>query len=135
MQSHTSSLSFIGREDELAKIADLLASPDCRLITLTGPGGIGKTRVAVEAMAEQSGNFADGVYFVPLTSINVVESVPAAIAAALQVVFYSSDDLHIQIVQHLREKQMLLILDNFEHVLEATDLLVELLQTAPHVKY
>src|SRR5262245_22102145 len=103
MQTHTSSLSFVGREDELAKIADLLASPDCRLLTLTGPGGIGKTRLAIRA-AEQQLQFEDGIHFIPLTSINSADLVPAAIAGVLQVSFYASQDLRSEITYYLGQK-------------------------------
>ena len=82
---------FIGREDELAEIADLLAAPTCRLLTLTGPGGIGKTRLALEAAraSEVGAAFTNGVYFVPLQPVSTADFIVPAIAAALQCLFKS----------------------------------------------
>jgi predicted ATPase/DNA-binding NarL/FixJ family response regulator len=125
---------FVGRQGELTQIADLLVSPVHRLITLAGPGGIGKTRLAIQAAAKQRSHFADGVYFVALNSISGANLVPSAIVGALQVSFYSSSDPRLQIIHYLHDKHMLLVMDNFEHVLEAADLLIELLQACPGVK-
>lgn len=126
----TSTTSFVGRAEELAHIATLLADPACRLLTLLGPGGIGKTRLSLQAAAQHLDHFVDGVYFVPLTSISVAENIPSAIAAALERNFYSASE----ILSYLRERQILLVLDNFEHLLDGSDLLVEILQNAPHLK-
>jgi predicted ATPase/DNA-binding CsgD family transcriptional regulator len=134
MQAHTSSMSFVGRENELAKIADLLVLPDCRLLTLTGPGGIGKTRLAIEAMAEQQAHFIHGVHFISLTTINSADVVASAVAGGLHLSFLPASDPRVQIIHYLRNKHTLLVLDNFEHVLEASDLLTDLLQAAPDVK-
>ncbi|MHB8625979.1 MAG: helix-turn-helix domain-containing protein [Aggregatilineales bacterium] len=126
--------SFIGRADELAQIAERLDDPACRLLTLVGAGGIGKTRLALQAAADQPGNFANGVYFVSLTGVGSPNLVASAIAGALQTTYFGPEDLDVQIVNYLRHKALLLVLDNFEHLLEATDLLTHILAAAPAVK-
>ncbi len=125
---------FVGREAELAEITRLLDDPDCRLVTLVGPGGIGKTRLALQAAADKIGAFLEGVYFVPLTGVSSPEFLASAIAAALQFPFSGPSDPRQQLLDYLREKEMLLVLDSFEHLLEGTALLAEILQGAPEVK-
>ncbi len=126
--------SFVGREKELAEIAALLADPTCRLLTLVGAGGIGKTRLALQAAEDQQPDFADGIAFVPLAPVGSTDLLPSAIAGALEVSFFGSEEPHIQLVRYLREKHMLLVMDNFEHLLEGTGLLTDLLQAAPNLK-
>jgi predicted ATPase len=123
--------SFIGRESEVNKLAELLARSDCRLLTLIGPGGIGKTRLALEvaaaALRARPGAFVDGVVFVPLAPISTPAALVGAIAAALGIALQGGDPLSV-LFQVLRQKQLLLILDNFEHLLvqgtDAVDLVV-----------
>src|SRR5579859_1176089 len=122
---------FIGRTDELTEIAQRLSDPTCRLLTLVGVGGIGKTRLALEAAHDQAEFFADGVYLVALTPVISPNLVAPAIAGALKLTFYDPADPIVSIVQYLREKAMLLILDNFEHLLEATTMLTDILAGAP----
>ena len=128
--------AFVGREQEISEIVKLLDNGSCRLITLIGPGGIGKTRLALQVGAEQIESFHNGVYFIPLAPLTIpsVEFLVFAIADGLRFSFYSKQDPRIQLLNYLREKEMLLILDNFEHLLEAADLLAEILKTAPRVK-
>jgi len=126
--------SFVGRSNELARIAALFADPNCRLLTLLGPGGIGKTRLALQFAADQR-SFTDGVYFVHLTPVSSLDLVPSAIASALQITLFDSIDLRPQLAEYLREKYLLLVMDNFEHLLEGVDLLIDLLQAAPQVKF
>src|SRR5262249_46309219 len=121
---------FIGRTTELAEIAQLLTDPACRLLTLVGPGGIGKTRLALEAAAAQQVNFADGVYFVGLAPVNLPDLVAPSIAGALKISFYGSE----HIVGYLHNQHMLLLLDNFEHLMGATSLLTNILESAPTLK-
>lgn len=124
---------FVGREQELAELAELLVNPDCRLVTIVGPGGIGKTRLALRAAQDQVGAFAHGVRFVPLVSLSSHEFVAPTLADALGFSFEGRHDPQAQLVQHLRDKEMLLVLDSLEHVLESSDLLAEILKHAPRV--
>ena len=118
--------SFIGRDDQVREARQLLARS--RLLTLTGPGGTGKTRLSLEIGANVLDQFPDGVYFVPLSAISDPELVPSAIAQALAI---STTGRHRPIdalLDHLREKQTLLILDNFEQVLDAAPVARQLLE-------
>jgi predicted ATPase len=124
---------FVGREKELAELAEVLASPDCRLITLIGPGGIGKTRLALQAAADQIGTFAHGVTFVPLASVSSSELLVSAIADARGFSFREGVDPERQLLSYLREKKLMLVLDAMEHVLEGAELLAKILRRAPGV--
>lgn len=108
---------LIGRERELDELCALLENPACRLITLVGQGGIGKTRLGLAAAAEQAGGFADGAAFVPLAGINATEFVAPAILAALNVALQGQRDPHDQLVDYLCGKELLLVLDNVEQLL------------------
>ncbi len=125
---------FIGREAELAQIAERLADPHCRLLTLVGPGGIGKTRLALQAADQHARDFADGVYFVSLTPIGATTFIPAAIADALELSLYGQETPETQLINMMRGREMLLLLDNYEHLLGGTGLLADLLAYAPHLK-
>ncbi len=120
--------SFLGRERELAEIANLLKT--ARLLTLTGPGGTGKTRLALQAAAELLDAFPDGVFFVDLASLTDADLVPAAVARALGVP--QNPDLPVRdaVVRFLRGRRLLLALDNFEHLLPAAEFVGVLLQAA-----
>ncbi|MDY7078735.1 MAG: tetratricopeptide repeat protein [Chloroflexota bacterium] len=125
--------SFVGRGEELAELAELLANPDCRLVTLVGPGGIGKTRLALQVAADQIGAFIHGVHFVPLTSFISAELIIPTIAEALDFPFSDSQNPKEQLLNYLREKEMLLVLDSLEHILEGMGWLAEILWCAPGV--
>ena len=125
---------FIGRSEELAEIAQRLNDPACRLLNLNGPGGIGKTRLALQAASEHIEAFRDGVYFVPLAPVSSAEFLVPAIADSLKFEFYGQESPKTQVLNYLREKEMLLVSDNFEHLLEGVGLLEEILTTAPGVK-
>lgn len=122
---------FIGREREIAEIKRLLSST--RLLTLTGPGGCGKTRLALEIAAKYLPDFENGVYFVSLAPINSPASIMPAIAETLNFSFYEGGDPQKQMLAYLREKQMLLILDNFEHLREGAGLVSEIIQVAERI--
>jgi predicted ATPase/DNA-binding SARP family transcriptional activator len=124
---------FIGRERELALVAERLADPACRLLTIVGPGGMGKTRLAIQSAAASQEHFPDGVFFVELTAVGSTEQMPAVILSALGAP-RGGLDLRRHLLETLRLRRMLLVLDNFEHLLEGADLLVELAQAAPLVK-
>ena len=125
---------FVGREEELAEVVGLLDNPDCRLLTIFGPGGIGKTRLALQAAMTRTEAFLEGVYFVPLVGVSAAEFIASAIADALQFSFFGSQDPQVQLLNYLRGKEVLLILDSFEHLLEGAGLLEEILQKAVEVK-
>jgi predicted ATPase len=133
LPEHTPPTAFVGRDVELAQLADRLEQWDCRLLTLAGPGGIGKTRLALQAAADQLTSFPDGVYFVPRAPLSSTEFLIPTIADALKFVFHGSEDPKTQLMTYLREKDMLLVLDNFERLLEGTELLVDILRCAPAV--
>jgi len=125
---------FVGREAVLAEIADRLQDPDCRLLTLVGPGGIGKTRLALEAAAAQLDNYAHGIWFVSLAPLQSVDAIMPTVADALGFRFYKGDEPQQQLLDYLHQKAMLLILDSFEHLPDGVDLVTEILKTAPEVK-
>lgn len=125
---------FVGREDELNALHEHLSAPECRLLTLTGPGGIGKTRLAIQAASAHAENFPDGVFWVPLAALSSEEFLPSAIAEALKFTFFGKAPPQTQLVDYLREKRTLLVLDNFEHLTQASALLNEILSQTTHTK-
>ena len=125
---------FVGREADLGELGGRLVNPTCRLVTLVGPGGIGKTRLAVQAAWENRAAFLDGVCFVPLAGLESAEFLVPAIADALQVRFDGPTPLHKQLLDSLREREILLVLDNFEHLAEdGAWLLADIVKDAPNV--
>ncbi len=132
----TQPTSFIGRGPEVAKIIELLADPDCRLLTLVGTGGIGKTRLAIGAATKMVDAFAYGVYFVPLQSIQSTDFLISAVADAIKLPLSGQQDPQIQLFNHLDNKEMLLVLDNFEQLLDkgGAQLLVNILKAGSSVK-
>src|SRR5438132_928806 len=117
--------SFIGRDDQVREATQLLARS--RLLTLTGPGGTGKTRLSLEIAAGVLDEFADGVYFVPLSAVHDPELVASAIAQALAIPTTGSRRPIDALLEHLREKHILLVLDNFEQVIKAAPIATQLL--------
>ena len=127
------STSFIGRETELAIIAKRLAEPACRLLTIIGLGGIGKTRLALEA-ATATQSFRDGVCFIPLASVRSTDFLISTIADTLNFPLYGRGDPKAQLMNFLSDKALLLVMDNFEHLLAGASLLADILERAPQVK-
>jgi predicted ATPase/DNA-binding SARP family transcriptional activator/DNA-binding CsgD family transcriptional regulator len=125
---------LVGRESEVEAALDLLWQPDVRLMTLTGPGGVGKTRLALEVAAGLAGDLADGVAFVGLAPIQSPELVLAAIARALGIRQAGGRPLQEQLQDVLRERELVLVLDNFEHVNAAAPAVASLLAACPRLK-
>src|SRR3954469_19752158 len=125
--------ALIGREREIATLTALLEQPDHRLLTLVGPGGVGKTRLALAAAAVAEPLYADGVVFVGLAATQDPELVPSAIAQALGIRERTDQPLPESLAGSLRPQHLLLVLDNLEHVLEATPLIPRLLAACPRL--
>jgi predicted ATPase len=123
---------LLGREREAAAVEDLVVREGARLVTLTGPGGVGKSRLAVEAARRLGPGFADGVRFVELASVSSADLVAAAVATGLGLTT-TGGKLVADLESYLRARQLLLVLDNFEQVVGAAPLLAELLGAAPGV--
>ncbi|HZB10424.1 MAG TPA: adenylate/guanylate cyclase domain-containing protein [Rubrobacter sp.] len=126
--------SLIGREKEVSEVCERLSRPEVRLLTLTGAGGTGKTRLALQAAAELTEDFDDGVYFVSLAAIRDPQLVVGAAAGTLGVKEAGGQPLLVSLEDYLREKHILLVVDNFEHLLEAAPTVSELLSAAPKLK-
>src|SRR5207253_3550987 len=118
---------FIGREREVAAVRERLLDPQTHLLTLTGPGGTGKTRLALQVAAEVLDAFPAGVYFVNLAPITDPDLVLPTIAQALGVRELGSQPLHETLHAFLQDKRLLLVLDNSEQVLEAAPVVADLL--------
>lgn len=124
---------FIGRRQELAELARLLSNEKCRLLTLLGMGGVGKTRLAIEAARQARAQFAGGVAFISLQNVESPAYLPGALADGLNFAHHDTDDPWRQLLSQLRDKAMMLVLDNFEHLLDAAPRLTTLLQAAPGI--
>ena len=125
---------FIGRGNEIETLTQMLADPHYRLITILGVGGIGKTRLAMEISRAHLA-FDEHVYFVQLTPISTSDAILPAIASVLNIPTGNTDELKPRLLGYLREKNTLLVLDNFEHIMDGAPLLSEFLQYAPKLKF
>jgi predicted ATPase/DNA-binding SARP family transcriptional activator len=125
---------LVGRNPELAATRALLHQDALHLITITGAPGIGKTRFALELASEILGEFADGVFFVPLAEVRDPELLPSALAAELRIREMPGQSLLQTLKDHLHSRQVLLLFDNFEQITPAAGMLAELLASAPRLK-
>ena len=123
---------FIGRLPEVQEISRLLEEK--RLITLAGPGGVGKTRLALRIASEKIGSFEDGVYCTPLSSISSKEYITSAIAESIGFSFFGNQDPKAQLINYIREKEMLLVLDNFEHLTDGAELVADILRECSDIR-
>ena len=123
--------SFVGRAREIAAVGALLRRPGVRLVTLTGPGGVGKTRLAIRVAAEVAAAFPDGVWFVALAPVRDPALVAATVAQTLGVGETPARTVEEGLREYLRERRALLVLDNLEHLLDAGPLIADLLSTCP----
>jgi predicted ATPase/DNA-binding SARP family transcriptional activator/Tfp pilus assembly protein PilF len=133
-------MPFVGRREELARLSSWLGDPECRLVTLLGPGGIGKTRLALEAARSQLDKFHDGVRFVPLAALEQPEEqqgvnpIVAALVEALKLSLRGDAPVQEQLLAFLEARELLLVLDNVEPLLSHTDVMDAILRRAPRVK-
>jgi predicted ATPase/DNA-binding SARP family transcriptional activator len=125
---------FIGRERELAQVGEYLQTTDVHLLTLVGPGGIGKTRLALQAGAREAFAFQDGACFVPLADVSAPELIISALASALHMFFSDTIDPQQQLQNYLCNKDLLLVLDSLEHLIEESTLISDLLRACPTLK-
>jgi DNA-binding SARP family transcriptional activator/predicted ATPase len=126
---------FIGRQQDLKQITALLGdSVDHRLITITGPGGIGKTRLAIEAAELLRSDFSDGVYFIKLGNLSKPEQAFTAIAEHIGLLFYDSSNIKQQLYNFLSERNLLLVLDNFDQLVPGAAWVTDLMEQAPNIK-
>jgi predicted ATPase/class 3 adenylate cyclase len=130
----TPTTSFVGREQEVSTVTERLRQRDVRLLTLIGTAGVGKTRLALQAAEELSSSFTDGVCFVALEQVSEPEGVIPGIAQAMHIQEEKDSRLFEQLLAIMRELSLLLILDNFEHLLPARSVVIDLLGTCPKLK-
>ncbi len=125
---------FVNRPEEIDQISDQLDQVNCRLLTLVGQGGIGKTRLALEIARRQLENFPHGVYFINFAPLRSVDQITNTIANVFNLAFQHSGTSEQELLNYLSDRKLLLILDNFEHLLDGVDILIRLLDAAPEVK-
>ena len=123
--------TLFGREADVEELARSLREPRVRLVTLVGPGGVGKTRLAIAAAARVSGDFSDGARFVPLASVFEARELPSAIAQTLAAPIREGESSYSAVVRIISDHRLLLVLDNFEQLVDAAPLLGDLLSASP----
>ena len=123
---------LVGRDQEIAEVRDLLLSS--RIVTIVGPGGVGKSRLALQAAAECHAEFPDGAHFVPLAGVQSTGYLPATVVAALQLPLMMSSNVAAQLAMYLRSRELLLVLDNVEHLPDCAALLADWLRAAPNLR-
>ena len=130
----TPAAPLIGREREVAAASELLRQEDVRLVSLSGPGGTGKTRLAVAVAEQRASDFGDGVCFIPLAPLRDPALVPSTIVRALGITEVAGQTLIETLETYLRDRHLLLVLDNFEQVVDAAPIVADLLAKCPSVK-
>ena len=128
------STPFINRPQEIQQISEHLENVHCRLLSLIGQGGIGKTRLALQVANMQLENFPQGGYFINFTPLRNPDQIANTMANALNLAFQQSGTSEKELLNYLHDRNMLLILDNFEHLIEGADILIRILEDAPEVK-
>jgi predicted ATPase/DNA-binding CsgD family transcriptional regulator len=132
--SYAPATPFVGRSSELSDVHARLFDSACRLLTITGLGGSGKTRLAIEAARAAEAHFQHGVVFVPLQSISKRNLFVSVVAQGVGLTFYDKGEPEAQLLRFLQSKSLLLLLDNFDHLLDSADFISTLLAHAPDIK-
>ncbi len=130
----TYSTSFVGRENEIAELTRLVEDPNVRLISIIGPGGIGKTRLCVEIARQQQDHFEDGVYFIPMLAVQSVNEIELAIANGVGLRLDNDKEPRPELIAYLQRKHLLLLLDSLEHRFDEVDLIVTMLKSTANLK-
>jgi predicted ATPase/Tfp pilus assembly protein PilF len=130
----TPAMPFVGRERVLAALERRLERPETRILTVLGAGGMGKTRLALELARRREADYPDGAFYVPLSSLRGADLLVTAVGEGSGYRFYGSEAPEVQLSNYLREKKLLLVLDNFEHLLEGAPLLSRIADSAPRVQ-
>ena len=125
---------FIGRTEEVNELCRLLEDPNCRLLTLSGPGGIGKTRLVLEVARRVQSVYSDGIYFVTLQPLTVIDDIPSSVAETLHIQLDHERSVADQVLDYLAERHILLVLDNFEHLLAGAAFVASLLEVTSQAK-
>lgn len=124
---------FVGRQSEIAVVRSLLSREGGRLVTLKGPGGMGKTRLAIEVASQDAGTYSDGVWFVALAPLDSADQIVQAFLEAFDLRPASQEDPKDFLLQHLRRSDLLIVVDNFEHILDGALLVKEIMENASQV--